>query len=142
MAALFLARLNSRTNEVVYCNAGLPSPLLLRRDNGIEQLDKGGPMLGALRDVPFALGTVQLNPGDMLIAYSDGVTECSNSGEQEFEMDRLSAAARAVGGASANQALFSILAKVLDFAGGCPPGDDLTLLVIRRRWDDHNERRN
>jgi serine phosphatase RsbU (regulator of sigma subunit) len=139
MAALFLARLDPRTHEVMYCNAGLPAPLVLRRDNGIEQLDEGGPMLGALGDAPFSWGTVQLCPGDMLIAYSDGVTECRNSVEQEFETDRLSAAAKAVGGASANQALFSILAGVLDFAGGCPPGDDLTLLVVRRRWDDHDE---
>jgi len=54
-------------------------------------------------------------------------------------MDRLSAAAGAVRGASANQALFSTLAAVLDFAGECPPGDDLTLLVVRRRGGIMNE---
>ena len=132
MTALFLARLGPRTNELTYCNAGLPAPLLLRQSNGVERLEEGGPMLGALQDAPFASGTVQLNPGDKLIAYSDGVTECRNSQDQEFGMERLSAAARAVSGASANQALFSTLATVLDFAGGCPPEDDLTLLVVRR----------
>lgn len=132
MTALFLARLDPRTNDLMYCNAGLPAPLLLRQRNGIERLEKGGPMLGAFQDAPFASGTIQLNPGDRLIAYSDGVTECRNSQDQEFGMERLSAAARAVGGASANQALFSTLATVLDFAGGCPPEDDLTLLVVRR----------
>ena len=90
-------------------------------------------MLGALQEAAFNSGRVRLNPGDMLIAYSDGVTECRNSQEQEFEMERLSAAAGAVSGASANQALFSTLAAVLDFADGCSPGDDLTLLVVRRR---------
>jgi hypothetical protein len=73
-----------------------------------------------------------MNPGDLLLAYSDGVTECRNSEDEEFEIRRLSAAANAVGGASANQVLFSTLGAVLDFADACPPEDDLTLLVIRR----------
>src|SRR2546429_7051290 len=75
---------------------------------------------------------VRLNPGDMLIAFSDGVTECRNSGDEEFGMDRLSAAAGAARGASANQALFSTLAAVPDFPGGCPPGGELTLPAVRR----------
>jgi serine phosphatase RsbU (regulator of sigma subunit) len=99
----------------------------------VERLEKGGPMLGAMPAAVFQSGRVRLNPGDMLIAYSDGVTECRNSQEEEFEIARLSAAAGAVSGASANQALFSTLATVLDFADACPPGDDLTLLVVRRR---------
>ena len=90
-------------------------------------------MLGALQEAAFSSGKVRLNPSDMLIAYSDGVTECRNSQEEEFGMERLSAAAGAVSGASANQALFSTLAAVLDFADACSLNDDLTLLVVRRR---------
>jgi hypothetical protein len=55
----------------------------------------------------------------MLIAYSDGVTECRNSKDEEFEMGRLSVAVKAVGGACANQVLFSTLGAVLDFANAC-----------------------
>jgi serine phosphatase RsbU (regulator of sigma subunit) len=133
LTALFLARLDAKTNELVYCNAGLPAPLLLRHGKPVERLEQGGPMLGALQEAAFNSGSVRLDPGDMLIAYSDGMTECRNSQEEEFEMDRLAAAARAVSGVSANQALFSTLAAVLDFADTCPPSDDLTLLVVRRR---------
>jgi serine phosphatase RsbU (regulator of sigma subunit) len=133
LTALFFARLDSKTNELVFCNAGVPAPLLLRHNKTIERLEQGGPMLGAMQEPAFNSGRVRLDPGDMLIAYSDGVTECRNSREEEFEMERLAAAARAVSVASANQALFSTLAAVLDFADGCPPGDDLTLLVVRRR---------
>ena len=133
LTALFFARLDPQWNDLVYCNAGLPAPLLLRHNKTVERLEKGGPMLGALQEAAFNSGRVRLNPGDMLIAYSDGVTECRNSQEEEFEMGRLSAAAGAVSGASANQALFSTLAAVLDFADSCSPEDDLTLLVIRRR---------
>ena len=133
LTALFFARLDPKVNELVYCNAGLPAPLLLRHARTAERLEQGGPMLGALQGATFNSGSVRLNPGDMLIAHSDGVTECRNSEEEEFEMERLAAAAGAVRGASANQALFSTLAAVLDFAHQCSPGDDLTLLVVRRR---------
>jgi serine phosphatase RsbU (regulator of sigma subunit) len=133
IAALFFARLDPQENELVYCNAGLPAPLVLRHDKTVEQLEKGGPMLGALQEAAYDSGSVRLNPGDMLLAYSDGVTECRNSEDEEFEMKRLSAAANALGGASANQVLFSTLGAVLDFADACSPEDDLTLLVIRRR---------
>ena len=133
IAAVFFARLDPQKNELVYCNAGLPAPLLLRHNKTVERLEQGGPMLGVLQGAAYGQGSVRLNRGDMLIAYSDGVTECRNSQDQEFEMGRLSAAVNAVGGASANQVLFSTLGAVLDFANACPPEDDLTLLVIRRR---------
>ena len=142
LTALFFARLDPQCNDLVYCNAGLPAPLLLRYNKTVERLEKGGPMLGALEEAAFNSGRVRLNPGDMLIAYSDGVTECRNSQEEEFEMGRLSAAAGAVGGASANQVLFSTLAAVLDFADACSPGDDLTLLVVRRRGATMKEQPN
>jgi serine phosphatase RsbU (regulator of sigma subunit) len=132
ITALFFGRLDAERNELVYCNAGLPAPVLMRRDKSVERLDEGGPMLGALREATYNVGTVRMGPGDMLLAYSDGLTECRNPRDEEFETRRLSAAAKAVIGANANQVLFSTLAAVLDFADSCPPNDDLTLLVIRR----------
>ena len=132
ITALFFARLDPLENELVYCNAGLPAPLLLRHNKAVDRLENGGPMLGALPGAAYKTGCVRLNPGDMLVAYSDGVTECRNSQDEEFETGRLSAAVSAVAGACANQVLFSTLGAVLDFADGCSPEDDLTLLVIRR----------
>jgi sigma-B regulation protein RsbU (phosphoserine phosphatase) len=132
ITALFFARLDPERNELVYCNAGLPAALLLRRNKLVERLDEGGPMLGALQQATYKSGSVYLDPGDMLLAYSDGLTECRNPQDEEFEIGRLSAAAESVSGATANQVLFSTLATVLDFADSCPPGDDLSLLVIRR----------
>lgn len=131
LTALFFARIDGRTNEIVYCNAGLPAPLLLRADGTLEALGEGGPMLGALENGVFNAGRITLRPGDMLVAYSDGVTECRNAEDEEFETDRLAAAARAVSGASAAGALFSLLGTVLDFAASCAPTDDLTVLVLR-----------
>ena len=133
LAALFFGRLDLQRNELVYCNAGLPAALVLRGNRSVERLEKGGPMLGALEKATYSSGSVELNPGDMLLAYSDGLTECRNSRDEEFETERLSMAAMSLSGASASQVLFSTLATVLDFAAACPPEDDLTLLVVRRR---------
>jgi len=133
IAGLFFSRLDPERGELEYCNAGLPHPLLLRRDKSVERLEEGGPMLGALQEATYKSGSVRLDPGDLLLAYSDGLTECRNPQEEEFETGRLSAAAKAIGSGTANQVLFSTLGAVLDFADTCPPEDDLTLLVIRRR---------
>lgn len=133
ITALFFARLDPRSGELAYCSAGLPHPLILRRNKSVERLEKGGPMLGALKEAKYESERVCLNPGDLLLAYSDGLTECRNSLDEEFEMERLTAAAKAISGATANQVLFSTLGAVLDFADTCSPGDDLTLLVVRRR---------
>jgi serine phosphatase RsbU (regulator of sigma subunit) len=133
LTALFYARIDSRTNELVYCNAGLPAPLVLRKDKTLERLESGGPMLGAVDNGLFQTGSIALDPGDMLVAYSDGVTECRNAQDDEFEMERLTAATRSVFGLNASKALFSLLGTVLDFADSCSQNDDLTLLVVRRR---------
>jgi sigma-B regulation protein RsbU (phosphoserine phosphatase) len=135
LTAMFFARVDPIRGEINYCNAGLPSPLILRRNRGIARLEQGGPMLGAFSGAVFASGAATLAPGDILLACSDGVTECRNSRDEEFDVRRLSAAAAAAAsaGASAGSMLFSTLGAVLDFAAGNAPEDDLTLLVLRRR---------
>jgi len=132
LVALFFARINLEDGEIVYCNAGLPSPMILGRDNDVVRLEQGGPMLGAMSNGTFHTGSDILDQGDVLIACSDGVTECQNSRDQEFDLTRLSTAARAASGGSASETLFSTLGAVLDFADGCSLNDDLTLLVVRR----------
>src|SRR5256885_2314657 len=74
LAALFFARIDLEDGEIVYCNAGLPSPMILGRDNDVVRLEQGGPMLGAMSNGTFNTGSVVLDQGDVLIACSDGVT--------------------------------------------------------------------
>jgi serine phosphatase RsbU (regulator of sigma subunit) len=132
LAAVFFARLDRATGEIAYCNAGLPSPLILQRDNGVTYLETGGPMLGATAAATFSTGTATMEYGETLIACSDGVTECEDSHEQEFASAGLTRAARAFAGSSASQTLFATLGAVLDFADGRALRDDLTLLVAQR----------
>lgn len=132
LVAAFFARIDLHSGAVVYCNAGLPSPLILTGDQRVVYLDKGGPMLGAIRQATFETGALTLAPGETLLACSDGVTECQNPREEEFQSRGLARAARAMSGNSASHTLFSTLGAVLDFADGCALRDDLTLLVVRR----------
>jgi serine phosphatase RsbU (regulator of sigma subunit) len=132
LAAVFYARLDRPTGNITYCNAGLPSPLLLGPHHPIEHLETGGPMLGATSAATFHSGMAVIEEDDTLIACSDGVTECENSQEQEFALAGLAKAARAFAGGSASQTLFSTLGAVLDFADGRVLRDDLTLLVAQR----------
>jgi sigma-B regulation protein RsbU (phosphoserine phosphatase) len=132
LVALFFARIDLQDGEIVYCNAGLPSPLIFGCDSPVARLDTGGPMLGAMPKGVFHTGTVTLDHGHTLVACSDGVTECQNSQDAEFDLTRLLAAARTAAARSASQTLFSTLGAVLDFADGNPLSDDLTLLIVRR----------
>jgi len=146
MVALFLARLDAHTGELEYCNAGQPAAILLRRSGSVESLQEGGPVLGAVREAAFTCGRVRLEPRDTLVAYSDGVVETRGPIRhstphtlhptpclEEFGVQRLCDAVRAANGSSAGHTLFSTLGTVLDFAGGRPLEDDLTLMVVRRR---------
>ena len=137
MAGLFLGRLDPLSGALSYCNAGLPAPLVLRRDGRVESLNAGGPMLGAVRDGNFESGCAVLEPGDTLLACTDGLVECRNPREEEFGSRRLSAVAGSVASGPAGQRLFSTLGAVLDFAGGRPLDDDLTLMVVHRKEPGH-----
>jgi serine phosphatase RsbU (regulator of sigma subunit) len=132
LVAAFFARVDLLNGAVEYCNAGLPSPLILQRAGEAIKLDEGGPMLGAMPEAGYQSGRAWLNPGDTLLAYSDGLTECENARDEEFETARLLNSARTFAGDSASQLLFSTLGAVMDFADGRAPTDDLTLLVVRR----------
>lgn len=132
LAAVFFARLEEGSGKICYCNAGLPSPVILKRGNGVESLESGGPMLGATSTATFDIGIATMDKGDTLIACSDGVTECENSCEQELGSAGLLKVARAYASSSATQTLFSTIGSVLDFADGQALRDDLTLLVVQR----------
>jgi len=132
LASLFLGRLSSDTGRLDYCSAGHPPALLLGADGHLESLSDGGPLLGAVSGASFVKGSVELRDGDVLVAYSDGILEAHNYADQEFGFDQLEAELRRAPSSSADAVLFSVLGAVQDFVGGCPQGDDMSLLIVRR----------
>jgi serine phosphatase RsbU (regulator of sigma subunit) len=131
-ATAFLARIDCNFGDLTYCNAGHFPPILLRVDGRTELLERGGPLLGAIEGAEFELGEVFLQPGDTLVAYSDGVLECLNASEEEFGLDRILAALRNAKSQSAQATLMTLLATLQDFANGSPLCDDVSLTVIQR----------
>jgi len=131
-ATAFLAQVDCNVGTVSYCNAGHFPPILLRADGRTVLLEKGGPLLGAIERAEFTSGYEVLEPGDTLLAYSDGVLECSNAEEEEFGMERLLDAFRRAKQQSAHATLMVLLAWLQDFANGSPVCDDVSLTVIQR----------
>ena len=131
-ATAFLARVDCHLGELTYCNAGHFPPILLRADGKTELLETGGPLLGAIEGAKFELGKLTLEPGDTLVAYSDGVLECPNTSGEEFGLDRIVAALRGAESPFAQATLMMLLATLQDFANGSPLCDDVSLTVIQR----------
>ena len=131
-ASLFLAKLDPITGRFDYCSAGHPPALLLRAHGEIESLSEGGLLLGVLSDAVYEHGTIQLELGDTLLVYSDGITESLNKTGEEFGCARLEKQLREAPTDSADSVLFSLLGAVQDFAGTRSLVDDMTVAVIRR----------
>jgi len=128
----FLARIDCHLGELTYCNAGHFPPILLRADGRTELLEKGGPLLGAIEGAEFESGELILEPGDTLVAYSDGVLECCNRSGEEFGLDRLVETLCSAEQSSVQNTLMVLLAAVQDFSDGSPLCDDVSLTVIQR----------
>lgn len=116
--------------HLTYCNAGHNPPLLIGR-RGVQRLEKGGLILGAFRDATFEEETLSLHPDDLLVVFSDGLTEARNASGAEFGEERLLACVKANRGQAPAALLEYLFAKVADFSVGAPPSDDRTALVLR-----------
>ena len=132
LTTLFLARLNLRSGEITYSNAGHPPALLIRENQDVQELSVGGPLLGMIPNASFENGNASLRPGDMLLAYSDGIAECRNESGTEFGTSGLLSAARKFSDTDAGAMLFSVLAAVENFVGKQYRDEDMALFVLRR----------
>jgi sigma-B regulation protein RsbU (phosphoserine phosphatase) len=115
--------------RLTYCNAGHNPPLLVRY-SGTQRLETGGMVVGMIKQATFEEETIQLEPGDLLVAFSDGITEARNVDGEEFGDERLLTcvnANRALAPAALLQRLFE---EVHHFSAGGVQADDLTILVL------------
>lgn len=132
LSTLLLARLDTATGEITYCNAGHPPAFLVRREGASEALSQGGPILGVVPGASFANGKAEMLPGDSLIGYSDGAVECRNSSGAEFGRHGFLDAVQDCCASAASATLFSVLAAVEDFTGSQRREDDISLIVAYR----------
>ena len=126
---LFYAQLDGPSRQLRYVSAGHNPPFVVRRDGSHERLRQGGIVLGVFANQTFKSDVTQLQSGDRLVLYTDGVTEACNSEDEEFGEDRLLQVLQENAAAPAVEIQKKILQSVAQFSHGTWQ-DDATLLVV------------
>lgn len=129
---LFYAVLDSKTGSLTFLNAGHNPPLIVHAGGTMEQLASGGLPLGIMSDAEFREGGTQLRHGDVLVIYSDGVSEAVNPSGEEFGPTRLYEVVARNLDASAGGIRDRIESALTKFCQGTPAADDITLVIVKR----------
>jgi sigma-B regulation protein RsbU (phosphoserine phosphatase) len=132
--AVFYGILDPAKGTLAYCNAGHVPPYLLstQSDDAVQTLLRTGPPLGILEDVTWEQGVVQLAPGDVLVLYTDGITDAEDGKGTFFGQERLLGSVQANLGPSAQEMQDALMAEVHEFVGDAPQFDDIALMVLVR----------
>lgn len=131
---VFYGILDLKSGDVIYCNAGHNPPYVLTASGELRMLPMSqDPMVGAVSGIDFHQSTLHLNEGDMLVMFTDGVTEAMNSDFKEYGEQRLEALLPTVAGQSCQQVVQAVKGDVATFAGDAEQSDDITVLVLKRR---------
>jgi sigma-B regulation protein RsbU (phosphoserine phosphatase) len=131
--SLFLAEIHAN-GTLLYCNAGHPPTLLIHSDGLTERLQTGGLIIGPTPAATYDIGVTQMEPGDLLVLYSDGVVEARASGsDEEYGEDRLQHVVYAARRRDPVAIVERVFADLADFSRVPHPADDQTVLVVKRR---------
>jgi len=134
-STLFYGILDIKKHELCYCNAGHDPPFLFQKDNKFNRLKTGGIVLGFLEEFDYSQETISIHPGDLLLLYSDGVTESMDASEEEFETERLADIVLQNREESPDKIIEKIIEAVQQFSDNAPQLDDITLMIIKRKND-------
>jgi putative ABC transport system permease protein len=135
-ATFFYAQLEERGRRLRYVNAGHNAPYLMRRTQaGVEtmELSAGGTVLGLFAETTYEDTCIDLCPGDLLVAYTDGVTEALNPDGEEFGEERLKDLLRETVGAPADEISSALANRMREWIAGAEQHDDLTFVVVSVR---------
>jgi sigma-B regulation protein RsbU (phosphoserine phosphatase) len=130
-ATFFFGVYEPEQKRLQYTNAGHNYPLVIRGDGSVSRLREGGLILGVMEDSSYQEASVGVDPGDLLVFYTDGVTEAGDTSEQEYGESRLLDAIRRSPGRRAQEIVDEVRRDVTRFSGSETFTDDFTLIVIR-----------
>ena len=133
-ATFFYAELDCTSRTLHYVNGGHNPPAVLRKENGAWQvfrLGDGGPVIGLLAGAVYKEQILHLLPGDILLAFTDGISEATNASEDEWGETRMIAEAQAHADLNAAELLQRLFRAADAFAAGAPQHDDMTLVVLQ-----------
>jgi sigma-B regulation protein RsbU (phosphoserine phosphatase) len=138
-ASVFYGVLNDEDGSLVYANGGHLPPLLRRTSGDWESLEATGMVLGLLEGAHYEQCSVRVEPGELLILYTDGITEAEEPSGAFFEVQNLMAAVEGATALSAQEIAARVAAELERFSPG-PPSDDRTLMILRRAGRELSER--
>ena len=127
----FLAEFDSATRSLEYINAGHNPPVVRRAAGTIEHLTEGGLPLGIMLDRPYATGRCELQVGDWLVVFTDGLIEALNYNGEEYGEGRMLAVLQNAVGVTPDELLHRVMVDVDFFVGDTPQHDDITLMLIK-----------
>ncbi len=131
-ATFFYAQLDEDKRQLRYVNAGHNPPYLLRNSNApIEELTTGGMIIGMFPSASYEESVIDLRPGDVLMAFTDGVTEALNPAEEEFGEKRLKELIRRVAHLPVTEMTAAISQELRNWISSAPQHDDLTFVVMK-----------
>jgi sigma-B regulation protein RsbU (phosphoserine phosphatase) len=128
----FLGIIDLTNNELRFSNAGHHYPILITSDGKITQLEINGIVLGILESQHFEERTIQLNQGNLIVLYTDGVTEATNQNDEEFGIERLMNTIINIKDKPSEEIISGTLATIKSFIDTAPQADDITLVIIKR----------
>lgn len=129
---IFYGVLDKRNGEVTYCNAGHNPPYLLRADGSVEQVPRtGGIGVCLMKEFEYQSASLKLGDGDILLTFTDGVTEAMNGAGDQYTDERLIELLSDAHGLTANQVMGRLVRSVSNFSDSAPQSDDITALAIR-----------
>jgi len=132
-ATLFYAEYDPRSRQLCYVNAGHNPPVILRKSEAgftVFRLENGGPVVGLLRE-HYEQQSFVLEPGDLIVLFTDGISESMNARDQEWGEERLIKFSKTCFGLPALEVTDRIMAAAEAFAAGASQHDDMTLVVLR-----------
>jgi phosphoserine phosphatase RsbU/P len=129
-ATMFLGFWNGHERALRYCNAGHLPPVIFRQHGAVDYLTEGGTVVGLFEEVSFDQASVRLGPGDLVVAYSDGLTEPENE-FGEFGQDRLIDLVRGSRNMPLARISELVTNSVLDWIGAAEQPDDMTIVLAR-----------
>jgi phosphoserine phosphatase RsbU/P len=130
-ATFFLGVFDTASRVLNYVNAGHNAPIVICRGGEVVRLEAGGSVVGLMRSGSWVQNRVKLETGDLLVAFTDGISEAMNHTDDEWGEERLIETARAMRGSPAKVILENIVQSADRFAAGAPQYDDMTLIVAQ-----------
>lgn len=134
-ATFFYAQYEPESRTLAYVNAGHNPPMIFRKsdEDGLKviRLETGGPVVGLLPMFPYSQDSITLESGDLLVGFTDGISEAMNPQEEEWGEERMMETIKSFYGTTSNDMLYHLVEHADKFATGAKQHDDMTLVVVR-----------